>query len=201
MGEFRFNGPPGPNTIYWVQVITSLDGQESPEIGEFSMTADNAMLGVDFVDANTGWAVGTSSLLNTTDGGPTWNRQEYPATNLALQDVDFVDAMNGWVVGEDGIISHTSDGGANWNEQIRTFSNLFAVDFLSLDEGWAAGEAGTILHTTNGGAIWLPQPSGTSQTLHGIAAIPEPSSLILATFALLSLVFALRASAKRSNQR
>lgn len=138
---------------------------------------NDIMLGVDFVDANTGWTVGTNSIRHTTDGGATWDFQ----IGGYFRDVEFVDAMTGWVVGRNGIM-HTSDGGANWTEQYRSANSraLHAVDFINSDEGWAAGEAGIVLHTTNGGATWLPQTTGTNATLSGISAvIPEPSALIV----------------------
>ena len=57
------------------------------------------LYGVDFVDAQTGWAVGSEgTILVTHDGGSNWERQRSYTSNL-LRGVHFWDAKNGWVVG------------------------------------------------------------------------------------------------------
>jgi photosystem II stability/assembly factor-like uncharacterized protein len=53
---------------------------------------------VQFVDANTGWAVGDSGIiLHTSNGGVDWVQQA-SGTNLNLVDISFVNANTGWVL-------------------------------------------------------------------------------------------------------
>ena len=59
------------------------------------------LLNVDFVDINTGTAVGGgSTILRTTDGGTTWNAQDSPLSGEWLYGVDFIDQNNGYAVGD-----------------------------------------------------------------------------------------------------
>src|SRR5207237_770107 len=77
----------------------------------------NELLGVQFTDALTGWAVGAvGTIVHTSDGGATWSGQDSGANNN-LGALDFTDALTGWAVGDRGTILHTSDGGATWSGQ------------------------------------------------------------------------------------
>ncbi|MFQ6031592.1 MAG: YCF48-related protein [Candidatus Zixiibacteriota bacterium] len=77
-----------------------------------------------FVDANTGWAVGDGAkILNTTDGGSTWNTQSF-RTSEELNSVCFADANTGWAVGWDGTILHTTTGGYTSVEEDNNFVEL-----------------------------------------------------------------------------
>ena len=104
------------------------------------------LLGVDFVDANNGWAVGWSgTIVGTTNGGATWIHQT-SGTTEQLRAVDFIDPSNGWSVGESGTILGTTDGGATWSPQASgTTNDLRDVFFLSPQQGWAVGTRGTTL--------------------------------------------------------
>src|ERR1700687_136600 len=111
-----------------------------------SGTTDD-LQGVSFVNAQTGWAVGshrvfgtdryTQTILHTIDGGDTWTRQE-TGSSWPLYGVSFVDAMTGWVVGAYRIF-HTTDGGATWTQQSAIAGYLYAVTFLDAMTGWAVG--------------------------------------------------------------
>ena len=76
---------------------------------------------VDFVDPETGWAVGQNTVLNTTDGGDNWFEQPTP-TYYNYFSVDFIDSQVGWVVGGFGTILHTTDGGLSWTVQDSGYS-------------------------------------------------------------------------------
>ena len=115
---------------------------------------------VQFVDANTGWAVGDSGLiLHTSNGGADWI-QQVSGTNLKLVDISFVDSNTGWVLGNDwapSVLIKTTNGGLDWIQQIQDSINLNAVFFIDENIGWLVGE-GIILKTTDGGNIWIPNP-------------------------------------------
>lgn len=73
-----------------------------------------------FVDADTGWAVGSmGSILKTVDGGVTWSLQHVHGHYYWLRSVFFVDASTGWAAGTNGLILRTTDGGSTWKEALR----------------------------------------------------------------------------------
>jgi photosystem II stability/assembly factor-like uncharacterized protein len=71
------------------------------------------LYGVDFADAQRGWAVGEGgTILVTGDGGANWAPQE-SGTTAHLFEVAFAnDARTGWAVDSGGGILATSDSGA-----------------------------------------------------------------------------------------
>lgn len=67
-----------------------------------------------FLDAKEGWLPGgVGYLFHTTDGGTTWNTNNFNETR-STSAVDFANKENGWAVGTQGLILHTTDGGSNW---------------------------------------------------------------------------------------
>jgi len=121
-----------------------------------------------------GWAVGSTSggygtILHTTDGGQTWERQGTPEEvgNGALSGAAAVSAREAWVtgkVGEDAVLLHTRDGGQHWYPEgdagDLTDNNLIAVSAVDLYTAWAVGANGLILHTRDGGLRWVRQGAG-----------------------------------------
>jgi photosystem II stability/assembly factor-like uncharacterized protein len=149
----------------------------------------NSLLGVHFVDENTGWAVGTpvridattvitsSIILHTTDGGATWSVQESGIAQ-SLHAIDCADASRCWAVGN-AVIIHTTDGGASWlthtpeNMQMP----LRGIDVIAADNIWVAGEGGVLAHSSDGGLTFVnvEKPLGMYEDVkfvdeqHGIA--------------------------------
>ena len=131
-----------------------------------------SLLGVTFVDAAHGWAVGvdnetqTGIVVATTNGGETWNTKRVRGDG-PLRAVAFADAAHGWAVGEGGTILATADEGKTWKAQSsgapggsESGPTLHAVAFPDAAHGWAVGydgvrECGVILTTVDGGATWL----------------------------------------------
>lgn len=137
---------------------------------------------VEFVNAQTGWAVGArivgydfgyrprhrGAIYNTTDGGRTWNEQYVTAEGFTFTAVDFVDASNGWAAGfphssdyNGPCIFRTTDGGRTWVEQrAGSFnSQVRDIQFIDRNRGYAVGTAylgdGTAMwRTLDGGATW-----------------------------------------------
>ena len=121
-----------------------------------------------FVDARTGWTVGSGGMiLHTSDGGVTWIQQDSGISNEHLLAVYFTDAENGWVVGDGETILRTSDGGRNWNVLSKRHNTLIEhglpywqfrdVYFIDEKTGWIVGGGGTrgvVLYTTDGGNTW-----------------------------------------------
>ncbi|HEY3393741.1 MAG TPA: YCF48-related protein, partial [Lacipirellulaceae bacterium] len=89
--------------------------------------------------------------------------------DATLADIFFADRMNGWAVGDRGVIWHTADGGATWQQQASgVWCHLNAVYFIDSRRGWVAGgenrpharsSQGVVLQTIDGGATWSAAPN------------------------------------------
>ena len=122
-----------------------------------------------FFDSNTGWAVGSDSvILKTTNGGINWT-SHLSGTGNTLYSVYFPDNNTGWAVGSNSTILKTTNSGTSWISQTNgadyvTFSTVY---FIDENTGWTAGGS-TILKTTNSGTNWIIQSSGTFFYLNSI---------------------------------
>ncbi len=142
--------------------------------------------GLSFVNAATGWVIGTlggldsgrgAVLYKTTNSGGTWTRQLLSPWTYGFG-IQFVDVNNGWasVVSSSptnggGAILHTTDGGANWSTQYLTHSTLAFVSFSDSTTGLAIADSISnsgfippckIMYTTNGGGTWTTQLNDTT---------------------------------------
>jgi photosystem II stability/assembly factor-like uncharacterized protein len=105
---------------------------------------------VDFVDADHGWAVGTSDLLATTDGGVVWTTVPEPCP--AILSVHCATPSQGYAVA----------GGSD----------------VRIDGGVPAPVAsGQLLITTDGGQSWQPASGAPAmaQTASGRWGVSEPA--------------------------
>jgi photosystem II stability/assembly factor-like uncharacterized protein len=173
------------NDLAWVQALTRSKVVVGGAGGFLSRTADGGttwrsrtrvaaglagdLHALQFIDATTGWAAGTSGeIVKTTDGGRSWTAQS-SATTQTVNDVDFLNATDGWAVGDAGTIVQTSDGGVTWAPQSSGVTdNLTGVSFVDARHGWAVGRSvspigvsssssGVILATVDGGLHWVTQ--------------------------------------------
>lgn len=137
--------------------------------------------GVDFADAQHGWAVGEdfnqlpqgdwwASVYATADGGASWSFSLPGRTSVAgrFNDVEAVTPGGLWAVGEDttrpygerGMIWYSGNGGSSWTRQAVPAETdaLASVHFVSATTGWAVGDD-VILATGDGGATWVREDS------------------------------------------
>jgi photosystem II stability/assembly factor-like uncharacterized protein len=166
----------GHYTVSWPRfraygyVLRSTDGGDSWSLADYIYS--RYALDLHFVNATHGWLVTEHidnstydtipSIYVTSDGGSTWTNQSIPLSTGTLGAVTFVDANTGWAVGGDGIILHTTNGGALWSQQgSGVTSDLETVQFVSPTTGWIVG---SILHTTDGGQNWASQSADPACT-------------------------------------
>lgn len=114
-----------------------------------------------FINSLTGFQAGNKyiikayvvpSLLRTTDGGLSWNRQFF--TNPpqgSLTSVFFSDTLNGYMQGS-GYFYKTTNSGIGWT-QINSTGISNSIYFINNLTGWASGNS-FVYKTTNGGNNW-----------------------------------------------
>ena len=152
--------------------------------GKSWVTSGSKALGISFIDASRGWALGGTAgplvVTATTDGGKTWTQPGSQTIEFVSSALAFVDQSHGWIVGMDGAILATRDGGVTWTSQTSgTTGWLKDVDFVDPAHGWAVGDmtadaasalsdAGVMLCTQDGGASWTTQDTGSRATLDAV---------------------------------
>jgi len=153
-------------------IFRTYDGGKSWEI---QIGSGSDISAVDEINA---WVVENSgSILHTTNGGYTWEKQTVNASISSLFGVDFTDLSNGWSAGTEGTIIHTTNGGDDWSVQLQLGENqgFYGISFSDNFNGWAVGYSGKsnsiIYHTTNGGNLWQLQRYMNNEILHCIQAI------------------------------
>jgi photosystem II stability/assembly factor-like uncharacterized protein len=121
---------------------------------------------VTFVDANTGWVVGSAVpfrgnpyalVLKTSDGGVSWTRAGFDG--FVLSAAVFINPNIGTAVGGlvsnppfFGIIVRTTDGGTTWTTQhLEPDCGFNGVSFLRENIGTVVGLRETVLRTATGG--------------------------------------------------
>lgn len=106
----------------------------------------NFYYGIDFKNANVGYAVGgAGTIVATTNGGTTWSNQT-SGTSVQLNGVSFASTTTGWTAGNTGTILITTNAGVAWSaETSGTSQNLNAIVCFDSNTAWAVGNGGTIL--------------------------------------------------------
>ena len=132
---------------------------------------ENEIIDIFFLDHSRGWALTwyfdglnlQTQILSTTDGGNSWDRQNYPNSNSVLITIFFLDSLNGWAAGNPFEISYTTDGGLTWLPANLDTSALCTypvsqIRFSNAQYGFAIGGAidiaGAAWFTNNGGNSW-----------------------------------------------
>ena len=158
----------------------------------------DALLGVDFVNATTGYAVGTlGAILKTTNAGANWtNIGPGPTESVTFTDVSFSSPQVGYAIGlytanpEPNRVYKTTDAGVAWtkildqgNPDINkpVFYGIWATSDNTL---FLAGreQIRAIFRSTDGGATWRRAYSGLP--------VPQPFTMATVEFVSDSVGFA-----------
>ncbi|KAK9855782.1 hypothetical protein WJX84_009581 [Apatococcus fuscideae] len=122
------------------------------------------LLDIAFTDSNPdhGFLLGSrQTLLETNDGGKTWNPRQVAAAqdegfNYRFQSISFA-GEEGWIVGKPAILLHTKDGGKNW-DRVPLSGKLPGNPVLVVATGSSKAEMttdqGAIYVTDNGAYSW-----------------------------------------------
>lgn len=129
-----------------------------------SIGFSQAMHGVYFLNANTGWISGDwGRIMMTTNGGSSWttqvNNSQY--SNL-FYDLHMLSTSEGWAVGTSGRVLKYN--GTNWSNVTNpATADLYSVHFSSSSNGFITGKNSTVLYY-----------NGSSWTTHN-TALPDNS--------------------------
>lgn len=172
------------NQTGWVAGDSGLIMKTSNGGGEWTVQTTNITNNIEeifMLNKNYGWALGIqlpstdaadygTVILNTSNGGATWENYLYPGEYFLA--IVFIDSLNGWMGGEYGKLMGTTDGGISWF-QANVDSIIFSgfairnVRFLTPKYGYAVGG-----HIDIAGVIWRTDNGGQSWTVQGVG--PEP---------------------------
>ena len=112
-------------------------------------------LGIQFVNKDSGWAVGDlGALIKSTDGGNNWTLSETNTTTPLLK----VRSYNGQILiasGFNGLILRSTDDGETFTQVTSNVTgDLWGLQMLNDTLGWACGNANSLTKTTDGGQTW-----------------------------------------------
>ena len=154
---------------------------------KISLTTKDSLIDVYFSDSTHGWLLAqrdvfklksnepSSYLLNTDDGGITWQRifLNTADVNTRFTRMVFKDPEHGWMFGETGTIFSTSDGGTHWMPRhSATRHLLLGGAFANNHSGLVVGAGATIMQSDDGAAWLLNGPGiGEGDRLNAISLV------------------------------
>lgn len=153
------------------------------------------IVSINFTDANHGWALTATQLLETNDGGRTWTaRLENEDAQRTFHSFEFVSPTTGFIVGAQRkdksraiLILRTTDGGRIWQESVFSVSSpsgegplrLHSISFCNPQNGWAAG-SDLIIHTVDGGQTWeLQRSANEDEVMFSIACVSPETAWVV----------------------
>ena len=138
------------------------------------MPTRNTLVGVSFVDNQTGYAVGhAATILKTVDGGENWALQ-YVERNgeTPLFAVHFADAQNGIAVGGFSYTFETDNGGESWIQRSLvedSYDDFHLNDVFADTKGnlYIPAEFGTVYKSRDRGQNWQAIETGYDGSFWG----------------------------------
>jgi len=152
------------------KVLFASDGRGGWALGEVLWTIDrgrswapvaaSATLGdIAFGDDGMhGYAIDTTRMYTTGDGGKTWLPKACPGPCQPRSVAASGDGRRAWVGNIDGSIAHTSDGGLTWARTDSGITDRLVAIRFSHDgnQGLAIGSLGEMARSDDGGRSWHP---------------------------------------------
>lgn len=121
---------------------------------------ESSFFSMKFVNAQTGFAVGSYSYFyKTTDGGNTWTSKDFGSPDNFLTSVYFLDEQTGFIGGSNGQLLRTTDGGTTWNPVVTTMTQItYGFQFTDKQHGYLLnkypGGNSQIYETFDAGLTW-----------------------------------------------
>lgn len=148
-------------------LLATIDGGKSWQIK--SQPTKDVLRDINFIDDQNGWLLcevnlydlktrdePRTYLMETTDGGETWNRIEVQGIDVNTRLVRAIFSRGrGWLFGEEGSVFTTRDAGVTWTRlSSPTRHLLLGGAFVDDYRGWLVGAGATIIQTADGGETW-----------------------------------------------
>lgn len=140
------------------------------------------LLDVRFVDARTGFVVGSyGQLLRTTDAGRTWkyigDRLDND-TGLHLNQITLSSSGELYIAAEGGTVFRSDDQGQHWT-RVRVGYNGQLYGFVTLNDGWLAyAFNGRLFRSDAQGQRWTALPSPTGKSIVQGMRLPDGRVLL-----------------------
>ena len=152
-------------------------------------TAAIPTLGMSFLDATTGFVVGSpGKIRKTTDGGTTWAALPSPQTDWGFYQMKIISPTEIYAVGAPDFLYKSTDLGRSWtplpiNPVLGTFGPLDTLDCFSLEkQGSRLIMAGTWGENspTDGGMTWKSKNFQlTTARMFDIKEVPNSSTVVV----------------------
>ena len=150
-----------------------------------SVPTRNTLVGVSFIDNQTGYAVGhAATILKTVDGGENWTLQ-YVERNgeTPLFAVHFADAQNGIAVGGFSYTFETKNGGESWTQRALvedSYDDFHLNDLFADTKGniYIPAEFGTVYKSRDRGQNWQAIETGYDGSFWGGLALSNGDVLV-----------------------
>ena len=150
-----------------------------------SVPTRNTLVGVSFIDNQTGYAVGhAATILKTVDGGENWTLQ-YVERNgeTPLFAVHFADAQNGIAVGGFSYTFETKNGGESWTRRALvedSYDDFHLNDLFADTKGniYIPAEFGTVYKSRDRGQNWQAIETGYDGSFWGGLALSNGDVLV-----------------------
>jgi photosystem II stability/assembly factor-like uncharacterized protein len=150
-----------------------------------SVPTRNTLVGVTFIDNQTGFAVGhAATILKTIDGGQNWTLQNNERNGeTPLFAVYFADAQNGIAVGGFSYTFETSNGGQTWSQRTLvedSYDDFHLNDLFADKKGnvYIPAEFGTVYKSVDRGRNWEAIETGYDGSFWGGLALENGDVLV-----------------------
>jgi hypothetical protein len=151
----RLSAGPSGKQFSWPSsaVLGSTDGGRT---WRRSLSLRSGLWGLDFVDAEHGWAVGVTGLYRTNDGGAQWMRagEGGAGGENAIVRVLFTSPRTGFALTTRGRLLRSLDGGETWSRTV-WHGRGGALCAPSPGALVVADQSGAIWQSVSGGNSWL----------------------------------------------
>jgi photosystem II stability/assembly factor-like uncharacterized protein len=129
--------------------------------------------GLQFLNSNYGYFYsGTNRIYKSTNSGINWSLTFI--ANNTIQGFTFLDTINGYFCGNSsspsihGMVLKTTNGGYNWIEILRDYTQINNINFVNNNTGYALFNPNTLYRTSNGGLNWSKQIPDSTKILNAI---------------------------------
>jgi photosystem II stability/assembly factor-like uncharacterized protein len=141
-----------------------------------------------FADERFGLIVGGAGVLQSKDGGETWQALPSPSPRHAQMAVFCTVGHRCWVTGgEDHVVFRRDDDPqSNWSRQNTPVTgSIRAIQFIDQSTGWAVSAKGEIIATKDGGEHWTEVLNDPHKEFWGINFVDQQLGWVVGANALI----------------